>query len=72
MYRRYAMVYFIIEEWVALMPAEMVKMVVENIKDDKIYHLYLKAVKENILSGYRPDLVSHFPEIQVRHCNKFQ
>lgn len=52
-----------IEEWVAMMPAEMIERAVNNIYDDKLRYLYLKAVKGNILSGCRPDLIDLYNAI---------
>ena len=54
------MIEFVIEEWVAMMPAETVKSVVENIKDEKLYYMHIKAVESNIESGYRPDFIDLF------------
>jgi hypothetical protein len=58
------MIYSIIEEWVAMMPAEMIERAVNNIYDDKLRYLYLKAVKGNIVSGCRPDLIDLYNAVQ--------
>jgi len=55
------MIYFIIEEWVALTPAKVVKLVINSTLDEKLRHLYFKAIRANIESGYRPDLNNLLP-----------
>jgi hypothetical protein len=40
------MIYSIIEEWVAMMPAEMIERAVNNIYDDKLRYLYLRLSRE--------------------------
>lgn len=57
------MIYLIIKEWVAMMPAETIEMVINSLPDDKLRHLHLKALRENISSGYRPDLVNIYKDV---------
>lgn len=57
-----SMTSFIIEEWVAMMPAETIRMVIDSLDDDKLLHLHQEAVKSNIDVGYRPDFIDLFPE----------
>ncbi|WP_049101604.1 hypothetical protein [Klebsiella oxytoca] len=56
---------FIIEEWVAMMPAGIVRMVVDSIDDEELFNQHLVAVKSNIRSGYRPDFIEIFSELSV-------
>lgn len=57
------MVYFIIEEYVAMMPVEIVKKIIDSMDDEKLLHLHLQAIMSNIVTGYRPDFIEVSPEL---------
>ncbi|MFP2694338.1 hypothetical protein ACLETS_24520 [Enterobacter ludwigii] len=56
------MVYFTIEEYVAMMPVEIVKKIIDSMDDEKLLYLHLKAIRNNIATGYRPDFIEVFSE----------
>ena len=61
------MINIVVEEWVAIMPAGIVRMVIDSLDDAKMRYLHLKAVQSNMDAGYRPDFKELFPGLSSSH-----